>query len=71
MAKSKFANGGFYPKNDFPNVIPGEAGREVRFELEAKERKSMDVNILCDSYDEALRRFHILMLTKDRDNDLR
>lgn len=71
MAESKFAKGGFYPTNDFPNVIPGEAGREVRFELEAKERKSMDVNIFCKSYNEALRRFHIAMLIKDRDNDFR
>lgn len=48
MAESKFSKDGFYPTNDFPNVIPGEAGREVRFEIEAKERKSMDVNIKCD-----------------------
>ena len=54
MDESKFAKGGFYPTNDFPNVIPGEAGREVRFELEAKERKSMDVNIKCNSLDSEL-----------------
>lgn len=54
MAESKFAKGGFYPTNDFPNVIPGEAGREVRFELEAKERKSMNVNIKCNPLDAEL-----------------
>lgn len=48
MAETKFAKGGFYPTNDFPNVIPGEAGEGVRFEIEAKERKSMDVNIKCN-----------------------